>query len=127
MKRLILLLSLSVTLNVSATDYKGTPYYEGMPLAVSGVVEAEDFDNGGEWTKYTIDVKEDGKCSIETFCVSGSGNGRFRFEVEGVGVCRGLEDFHEAARVHKYNGKYYFHIPTTIITKKETMCAMPLR
>lgn len=46
---------------------------------------------GGEWTKYTIDVKEDGNYSIETFCVSGSGNGRFHFEIDGNGVCRGID------------------------------------
>lgn len=133
MKKIILLASLVASMNVQATDYKGTPFYTGLPLAVPGVIEAEDFDNGGEgvayhddkpgrqngggqvyretdvdiqshkdgynigstvggeWTKYTIDVKQDGNYSIETFCVSGSGSGRFHFEVDGVGVCRALE------------------------------------
>lgn len=134
MKRnFLLILSLCLGMSMYATDYKGTPYPNGKPHAVPGVIEAEDFDNGGEgvayhddkpgrqngggqiyretdvdiqkhnggfnigstvggeWTKYTIDVKEDGNYSIETFCVSGSGNGRFHFEVDGKGICRGID------------------------------------
>lgn len=112
--------------------YKGTPYKT--PHIVPGVIEAEDFDNGGEgiswhdanpgrqngggqvyretdvditlrddkspvitncaegeWTKYTIDVAEDGNYAIETFCISGNGDGYFHFEIDGKGVCRSIQ------------------------------------
>ena len=120
-------------LSGSAAAYQGTPY-KGAPLPVPGVIEAEDFDNGGEgiswhdekpgrqngggqvyretdvditlrgdkspvitncaegeWTKYTIDVAEDGNYAIETFCISGNGDGYFHFELDGKGICRSIQ------------------------------------
>jgi|GEM_PF-236949 len=38
--------------SVAANDYTGTPYPDGIPHAIPGTIEAEDFDNGGEGVAY---------------------------------------------------------------------------
>ena len=44
--------------------------------------------SSGDSTNYTVNVMQDGVYTIETFCVSGSGNGRFFFELDGEPVCK---------------------------------------
>ncbi len=74
---------------------------------VPGMIEAEDFHAAldpdrnptpvltnlkeGEWTKYIIDVAQDGDYAIETFCISANGDGYFHFEVDGKGVCHSIQ------------------------------------
>ncbi|MCM1036325.1 MAG: family 43 glycosylhydrolase [Bacteroides sp.] len=121
------------SMSALAGAYQGIPYRD-KPHAVPGVIEAEDFDRGGEgiswhdqkpgrqngggqvyretdvdialrgegspvitncaegeWTKYTIDVAEDGNYAIETYCISGNGDGYFHFELDGKGVCKSIQ------------------------------------
>lgn len=61
----------------------------------------------GEWTKYTIVVAEDGNYAIETFCISGNGDGYFHFELDGKGICRSIQapdgdwsDYSQSVTVH---------------------------
>jgi hypothetical protein len=117
---------------IHALDYTGSAYPDGIPHPVPGIIEAEDFDSGGEsisyhdqdnrnegdsnyrpgtgvdverrnsasngnnignasegeWTKYTILVTEAGSYRIDTYCVSGVGNGKFRLEIDDKPVGR---------------------------------------
>lgn len=150
MNRLFLTTLAGLTaMSALAGAYQGTPY-KNVPHTVPGVIEAENFDNGGEgvswhdekpgrqngdgqvyretdvditlrgdkspvitncaegeWTKYTIDVAEDGNYAIETYCISGNGDGYFHFELDGKGVCKSIQapdgdwgDYSQSVTVH---------------------------
>lgn len=134
MNRKLVISSLAglTAMSALAGDYTGVPF-KNVPHRIPGVIQAEDFDNGGEgiswhdakpgrqngsgqfyrdtdvdidksgeiiyigntdngeWTKYTIDVPEDGNYSIATYCISGNGDGYFHFELDGKGICRSIQ------------------------------------
>ena len=61
---------------------------KGVSLNKNGQKTFIGHTSSGDWTNYTVNVMQDGVYTIETFCVSGSGNGRFFFELDGEPVCK---------------------------------------
>ncbi|SDH47261.1 family 43 glycosylhydrolase [Bacteroides ovatus] len=61
---------------------------KGVALSKNGQKIIIGNTSGGDWTNYTIQVTQDGIYTIETFCVSGSGNGRFYYELDGKPACK---------------------------------------